>query len=461
MRRALPVALAFAALLPTVAFAVETGPVVMSLKSGVPAELLGKTLGVAKSLFALSLILGLLVEAFGASPTTQKNYAGVVWRALLVLALLWGYRVLFGSVISTAQGIADRIAPSSIYAAFGQHNIQAIEALQQKAHADAAASNGGTFSSLTAAAKVVTGYVGGALFDGLVLVFVALGQALHWAFIQFSRILVGVLYVLGPLALVFHIPAPSDVATRWFRAFVTVASWPIFTAVLLAMATALLMRTDEAAVFGQYSTAFGALGSTVLIVLMCLAAPLMASAVVGGSLKNVPLESLMAASFGAAAMGRLFSKNARAGGEETAAQNAVAQSGSVPVAASGASTSVAPSGGASVPVPSVGSAPSSAGGAARPTVGFSAVPSMVAVPVAGESPVAYDAIDKTAAKGPGRARGEGSLAGAWKLPKPKGLGTGDMTVSGRPTAGVAAGVATPVGPVPAKFDSADWDDVGK
>jgi hypothetical protein len=450
MKRLVPVLALGAVLVPTLCFASEAGPVVLSLKDGVPAELLGKTLGVAKSLFVLSLILGLLIEAFGGAPTQTKNYGGAAWRAVLVLALLSGYRVLFGSVISTAQGVADRIAPASIYTAFGQHNIQAIEALQQQAHAQAA-SDGGALSSLTSAAKMVTGYVGGALFDGLVLVFVALGQALHWAFIQFSRILVSVLYVLGPLALVFHIPGPSDVATRWFRAFVTVASWPIFTAVLLAIATSLLMRTDEAAVFGHYSTAFGALGTTVLIVLMCLAAPIMASAVVGGSLKNIPLESLMAASFGVAALGRVMAKNARGGAEQTASQ--VSAPAGEPVAAPGGGNGV------SVPVatPAPVSAPSSA--PAHASAGLS-IPPSIALPVAGEAPVAYDAIDKTVVRGAGRAKGEGSLAGAWKLPKPKGLQTDDMSIGGRHTKD-ASTFAEPVTSVPSKFNPADWDDVGQ
>src|SRR5688500_12458794 len=90
-------------LVPAAAFAADVGPAVLNLRDGAPAELLGKTMGIAKGLFPLSLVLGLLVEAFGDSPLKQKDYGGVAWRAILVFALLYGYRPIFGSVINTCQ----------------------------------------------------------------------------------------------------------------------------------------------------------------------------------------------------------------------------------------------------------------------------------------------------------------------------------------------------------------------
>src|SRR5262249_22452213 len=84
------------ALIALPALAQAAGPEALSLKAGAPAELLGKTLAIARGLFALSLVLGLLVEAFGGDPSKPKSYGGVAWRALVVVALLAGYPRLFG-----------------------------------------------------------------------------------------------------------------------------------------------------------------------------------------------------------------------------------------------------------------------------------------------------------------------------------------------------------------------------
>ena len=74
---------AFLALLLTLlpALALAAGPQALSRKSGAPAELLGKTLAIARGLFALSLVVGLLVEAFSDSLDKGKSYGGVAWRA--------------------------------------------------------------------------------------------------------------------------------------------------------------------------------------------------------------------------------------------------------------------------------------------------------------------------------------------------------------------------------------------
>jgi hypothetical protein len=461
MRRCWRIAALGLLLLPALAFADEAGPAVLSLKSGVPAELLGKTLGIARGLFALSLVVALLVEAFSSSPTQQKNYGGVAWRALLVLALLSGYRVLFGTVITTCQSIADRIAPQSIYTAFGEHNIRSIEELRQRtAQEDAKNPPTGFLDGLTSSGKLVRGYVGGALFDGLVLVLVSLGHACYWAFIQLSRVLVTVLYILGPLALVFHIPAPSDVARRWFRNFITVASWPVFSALLLAIATSLLMRTDSAAVLGHYSTAFGGLATTLLMVAMSLATPVLASAAIGGSLKNLPMMALAAATFGLNAALRAIPQEPRQAppsppppGSPRPPSEGITSGAPAPSEASGAH----PIPGQPIPVPLSAAfrgaePPAPAAEAAAPAEG-AGVPAHVAVPVPGGD------ADATAVGGPGFRKGPGSFAGAWKLPRVGGRDTDDMRV--RPTAPDATPeFAEPTAAIPKNFNPVDWDDVG-
>ncbi|HEY8211329.1 MAG TPA: hypothetical protein VIG99_27785, partial [Myxococcaceae bacterium] len=243
------------------ALALAAGPQALSLKSGAPAELLGKTLAIARGLFALSLVVGLLVEAFSDSPDKAKGYGGVAWRALVVVALLAGYSKLFGTVIVTAEALAERIAPQEVWDRFAEQTDKSSKALAERAQKSAAEHGQLGAVDVLSSSSVVANYVGGALFDTLVAVLVMLGQAFQWVFGQLSRILLALFYVLGPLALVFHIPGPSKTAGKWFSAFVTIACWPILSAVLLAIATSLMFRTDDAALSGEFSTAFGAVAS--------------------------------------------------------------------------------------------------------------------------------------------------------------------------------------------------------
>lgn len=478
--------LGFTLLLAGAAHAEEPGPAVLSFRDGVPAELLGKTLGIARGLFALSLILGLLGEAFGGAPAESKSYGGVAWRALLVLALLSGYRVLFGSVVTTAQSVADRIAPPRIYAAFAQHNIEALEKLRTKESAERDESSPLSAKNLLSSSRVLGGYVGGALFDGLVLLLVAVGQALHWAFTQFTRILISVLYILGPLALVFHVRAASDVARRWVRAFVTVCVWPILSALLLAIATALLMGTDDAAVFGQYAKAFGALATTLLMVVMCLAVPVLASALVGGSIKNLPLSSLVAATLAVGATVRAVKgvvAKLTGGGDATA--GTAGGHGGGPGDSGGSETPVLVGSPAAVRIPPArrASAPLASSLGVPP---HGTEPSRAATPLPSDELVADASAPGGGALGPPVSVGPPSAPQArprvreptpvmpnpWaprpevrvrlgRLPRVGGIESKDLVVPRRPgevTGPIKAGVTTPL---PERFRSADWDDVGR
>ena len=73
-------------LLPTLARAAQ-GSDVLDLRGGAIGELTGKTLGVAHGLLAFLFVLSLVVELLR-GPGQRRKYLGVVWRTLLVLALL-------------------------------------------------------------------------------------------------------------------------------------------------------------------------------------------------------------------------------------------------------------------------------------------------------------------------------------------------------------------------------------
>ena len=423
MKRTVLLVCGLAALVPGVALA--AGPEVLNLRDGVPRELLGKMLGLAWGFFGVSLALGLIVEAFRDAPSQQKNYAGVAWRALLVMALLGSYPKVFGTVISTAETIANRVAPAEIWEAFNKHTMETLDALSKKSAATAGDSTPvGFLDGLKPSAEYVTAFVGGTLFDTFVTAFVSIAQAFQWAFFQFSRILLALLYVIGPLALVFHIPGPSETAGRWFRAFVTISAWPIFSAMLLSLATALMYRTNDSAMAGAYATAFGALASSLLFVVLNLAVPLLASALIGGGIRNVVAPSLGAAAFGAVKMAGLLAPAAQGltGALQQATQ--VGQS-----AAGGLRSALSPA-----PLPPLNLSSAEASSSAAP---------MQVAPAGPNQVLNWDAPGPAAgaaSRPPGdltvAARGQGlKPAIPGNLPRPPGLSTKDLTMPGAPQVG--------------------------
>src|SRR5207302_15042 len=54
-----------------------------------------------------------------------------------------------------------------------------------------------------------------------------------------ALLLIGLFYVLGPLALVFSIPSVSDIGTKWFSEFLSFCIWPIISGLLLRVTIAL------------------------------------------------------------------------------------------------------------------------------------------------------------------------------------------------------------------------------
>lgn len=279
--------------------ATGTGMEALDLRTGAPKELLGKALSLAWGLFPVSVVLGLVVEAFSASPDQPRSYAGVAWRSLLVVAFLRWYAPVFGSVIATAQTVAESLSPRGASERFEKEWATLFETLYAKKEAETSNTEAGRFEGLIPDSKFVAGLVGGTLFDALLGLIVAAGHAFQWAFTQLTQILIAFFYVLGPLALVFAIPRAAGAAARWFRAFVTVSCWPIGSALLLALSTHIMFRGQKELYSGSAATAFGALASTLLLVALNVAVPMLASSIVGGAIKNLFSPAFSAISSGA------------------------------------------------------------------------------------------------------------------------------------------------------------------
>ena len=208
-------------------------PAVLDLQGGAIGELTGKTLGIAHGLLAFLLVLGLVRELLR-GPGQRRHYLAVVWRSLLVLGLLQGYGFLAGSVVKQCTALAGVLAPA-----------ESVEALLEKYKTGIRETFGSADSSVATPAPDDTrpGGIGGVLFDAVLALVLLVAQAVQWVFTQLSRLLIGLFYALGPLALVFHVLG-LDVPGRWFRNLVTVSCWPAVSALLLHLAASVLTRTE-------------------------------------------------------------------------------------------------------------------------------------------------------------------------------------------------------------------------
>lgn len=281
--RSVWVAVAVIALvLPTVAAAEAAGhaPVILDLRTGVTGELLGKTMGLAKSFFVFCFILALVVEAFGRSPLARRDYGGVVFRAVIVLMLLSFYGPLFGTVINLAEGVGSRVTPDHIWEKFtrGQQGWQ-DKLFNQKSEEDKRAEES-LAEEMKGDASFAGSLVGGYVFDSFIAAALLIGQAAHWVLGTLARVLAVLLYVLGPLALVFSIPRTSGAGGQWFRTFVSVLCWPVMSGLLLTFTVTIGM---EGMALDGASTAFGTVASALLLSVIALATPKLTSIFVSGT----------------------------------------------------------------------------------------------------------------------------------------------------------------------------------
>jgi hypothetical protein len=277
-RVSLGVALALAPALALAGTAGSTRDLVLDFeRSGVLKDLLGKTLAVAKSFLFLSTFLAYAIEAFGRSPVAGRDYAAVTWRIVVVLFLLWNYQAVFGGVVGILDGLERQVAPPSTWKAFIEEATEMREALEDVAsNGERAGAQAGSAGAIVSEPSGITAWAYDALIACIQLVAEAAVFLVNWL----SRILTATLFVIGPLALVAGIPRVSSTGTRWFVRFVTIASWPVFSGVLLSV---LVTLGAQGAVRRTY---LECLVAALVMLVTALATPLLASHVIGGALDN-------------------------------------------------------------------------------------------------------------------------------------------------------------------------------
>jgi hypothetical protein len=248
-------------------------------KPGKMRDLVDKVLKVAWSFFPLAFIAALAVEAFGGAPTQPRDFAAVVWRAVVVAFLLLFYvPLLNGLTKHVFDPLAEAVTPVSGVGEFLAHAVAAAKGLPSS-QAEHVLTEEGVAG---AASALVEGEgFGGFFYDSLVSFLLLLAEGLIIVIGRLGKLFAALLFCLGPLALVAHLPRPSRTATRWFSHFVTVMSWPIFSGLLLSI---LVAMGSEGAETGGY---LAAVVASLITAGMALATPRLASHVVGGTLENL------------------------------------------------------------------------------------------------------------------------------------------------------------------------------
>ena len=282
----------------------------LDLRSGAPHELLGKVMGHAYWLLVCALVVALVLEGLMRPPGRDRDLSGVGFRFLMMLVFLKAYPIICGTVVNTADAIADAIAPRATWERYAQmretyftsiYDTQPGTAAQPTSDGSLLSRTSALLDGVASGSKFVGAYFGGALFDGLLALMIALGQACQWVFAQLSQVILAFFFVVGPLAIACNVPLGVNSAGRWFQNFVTVACWPVGSALLLALSTDLMFQGHASLEKGSTATAWGALASTLLIVVLNLCVPLLCSAIVGGAIRNIVTPALGGATAGALA----------------------------------------------------------------------------------------------------------------------------------------------------------------
>ena len=244
----------------------------LDLTQGPLNDLCAQTNSIALKLFVVFGVIALIVEAFGHGPEHRRDYAGIAWRAVVVLLLLHFYAPIFGSVIVTTQAIADQFKPMEANEELSAQTAQYFTTAQQLPLP--------TGPAATATLSPEPGWIGTKIYESSIHLIITLGQAVFWALGILARIALLLFYVIGPLALVASLPRASHVGTRWFGQYVGVACWPILGAIVVRIVLAIgLSGLYAASALGHVCVAL-ALG------LCALAVPVVATALVGGSVTS-------------------------------------------------------------------------------------------------------------------------------------------------------------------------------
>lgn len=275
---------------------------VIDITHGPSSELMGKALALSRALFVPLTILSLALDSVFRGNPNDRQLGPAMFRAAVVLCLLSFYGTLFGGAVKLSQELETALVPADAQAKVGkalaewQMGLQKERAEYEAGASRAKAEGGRALEAAYQNAADLVGWqsIGGVVFDSAVSLLLLLGQGAHVVMGYLSRILAGLLYGVGPLALVFAIPRASDSGGRWFRMLVTVLFWPVLSGIILSLAGSVLLS-------GVTSTVVGSQLDSVIVALLLLfsavSCPVLASALVGGSMKNVSAAGFDAALF--------------------------------------------------------------------------------------------------------------------------------------------------------------------
>lgn len=275
--------------------ALAAGPTV-DLTSGTLSAMVGTTLGIARSLLPFCLVLGLLLEAFGTSPSLPRDYSAVVWRFVLVFFALISigggsvYGKIAGTVIEFTEGVAARIAPASQREDLSRKmEARMSELVEKRANGRSDAEKQAGVGAVEKWAADTAAELGGAMFNTLMSLIVLLGQIAHWVITTLGRILAVLFFVIGPLAIVFSVPRGFGFAGSWMRTFVTYCSWPIFSALILRIAVT--VGLDHVSV-DEASGTLSAMAASLLLVATAISVPALASALIGSAASDLASQGM-------------------------------------------------------------------------------------------------------------------------------------------------------------------------
>jgi hypothetical protein len=254
-------------------------------------DYLGLSMKVAWGYFTLAVIAAVVLEAIASGPGTPRNYAEVIWRIVLIVFLLWNYQRIFGFVMHVTDDVADRLTPQDALDEYHKYLDQAYAEEEKKLpppdSVELSKLGGPAISSRTAISKWSLGNM---LVDGFMGVMVLIAKGIVYAVERFGRILAAVMFVVGPLALVAGIPRQSGTGGRWFRYFVSVSSWPIFSGLVLGVMTAVAKQS----VLSRAGSPTSSLVTAFVMILCALASPLLAGWIVGGATHGALATGLFA-----------------------------------------------------------------------------------------------------------------------------------------------------------------------
>jgi hypothetical protein len=256
----------------------------VNLGAGPVAQWLSAVLGVARSALPMMAVLALTAEAFGKPPHEPRDYAGVVWRIVIVVTLLALYPQIFAQVMGLMSSIAARFAPTDVWTKLRDAlaTFSANRQTVQLAEIAEASKSSNVVQAGLGLIGLKVDDMGTMLLDVIVTLAFMIGQVALWMMVTFGTVLSMLLYVVGPLAIVASTPRGVDVGSKWFRTLMSVLSWPLLASIIVGLVTDFSITSLK--VTNTYEAAYNSLGVAGLLSLCAMAVPMVASSIVGGSL---------------------------------------------------------------------------------------------------------------------------------------------------------------------------------